>query len=86
MAREDPHFRLRLPEELHDRVRIAAAINRRSITAEVVARLQDSFAHSNSPPEVDVRAILRDAVNESIEQLLGDPERLAAIMKKAGRD
>lgn len=43
MAREDLHFRLRLPEDLKRRVESAAADHRRSMTAEIVARLEASF-------------------------------------------
>lgn len=43
MAREDLHFRLRIPEELKAKVEVAAAENHRSMTAEMVARLYESF-------------------------------------------
>jgi len=43
MAREDLHFRLRIPEDLKAKVEVAAAENHRSMTAEIVARLYESF-------------------------------------------
>jgi plasmid stability protein len=43
MAREDLHFRLRIPEDLKAKVEVAAAENHRSMTAEIVARLYGSF-------------------------------------------
>ena len=43
MAREDLHFRLRIPENLKAQVEMAASQNHRSMTAEIVARLEDSF-------------------------------------------
>ena len=43
MAREDPHFRLRIPQDVKEFVEEAAHVNRRSITAEIVARLRWSF-------------------------------------------
>lgn len=43
MAREDLHFRLRIPEDVKRLVEAAAAENHRSMTAEIVARLQSSF-------------------------------------------
>lgn len=43
MAREDLHFRLRLPEPLKEKVAAVAADNHRSMTAEIVARLDQSF-------------------------------------------
>jgi len=47
MAREDLHFRLRIPEELKSKVEEAAASNHRSMTAEIVARLEQSFNDVN---------------------------------------
>ncbi|MEI3856007.1 MULTISPECIES: Arc family DNA-binding protein [Ensifer] len=44
MARQDPHFRLRIPEALKDQIEAAARNNARSITAEIVERLERSFA------------------------------------------
>lgn len=45
MADETPQtqFKLRLPALLKERLEIAAAENARSITAEIVQRLEDSF-------------------------------------------
>lgn len=43
MAREDLHFRLRIPEDLKKRIEAAADESRRSMTAEIVARLEESF-------------------------------------------
>lgn len=55
MAREDLHFRLRIPEDLKNRVAEAAERNHRSMTAEIIARLELSFAdeppHPLSPEE-----------------------------------
>lgn len=43
MARSDPQINFRIPQELKDALDAASAENRRSLTAEVVARLQQSF-------------------------------------------
>ncbi|WP_376742341.1 Arc family DNA-binding protein [Ensifer canadensis] len=40
MAREDLHFRLRIPEEIKARIEQAASLNERSMTAEIISRLQ----------------------------------------------
>ena len=83
MAREDPHFRLRLSEELHGRVRVAAAINRRSITAEVVARLEESFSREALPgepvPSAELRVAVREAVAAMLDQIRADPAALLAL-------
>lgn len=43
MAREDLHFRLRIPEDLKARIEASATLNKRSMTAEIIARLEQSF-------------------------------------------
>lgn len=43
MARDDPHFRLRIAEDLKRRIERAAEANHRSINAEISARLEASF-------------------------------------------
>lgn len=60
MAREDPHFRLRIPETLRQQVQRAADLQRRSMTAEIVARLERTFA--------------MDAANEDIYRRLSGGE------------
>ncbi|MCO6180271.1 Arc family DNA-binding protein [Ciceribacter sp. RN22] len=43
MSREDPQLKLRLPEELKQRVVEAARRNNRSVNAEIVNLLEDAF-------------------------------------------
>lgn len=43
MARDDPYFRLRIPEALKARIDDAASTNNRSATAEIIHRLEKSF-------------------------------------------
>ncbi len=49
MARNEPQMNLRLPADLKDQIEDAAANNKRTLTAEVVARLQDSFQPHHEP-------------------------------------
>lgn len=65
MAREDLHFRLRIPEELKARIETEAQKNMRSMTAEIVDRLESSF-HS----EVD-----RDEQLATLHRYMEDMER-----------
>jgi len=51
MARDDPHFRLRIPADLKEKIEVFAKANNRSINAEIVSRLEGSF-HS-SPVEIE---------------------------------
>jgi hypothetical protein len=48
MTREDLHFRLRIPEELKARIENAARLNNRSMTAEIVERLQWTFGPADA--------------------------------------
>ncbi|MGO6755917.1 Arc family DNA-binding protein (plasmid) [Rhizobium ruizarguesonis] len=48
MTRGDPHFRLRIPEDLKREIETAARANSRTITSEVVYRLEQSFARSSN--------------------------------------
>lgn len=54
MAREDLHFRLRIPEELKAKVEDSALDNHRSMTAEIIARLESSFRRTKDE-ELDDR-------------------------------
>lgn len=46
MSRTDPQFKLRMPEALRAQVEQAAKEARRSLNAEIILRLQASFAQS----------------------------------------
>lgn len=67
MAREDLHFRLRIPEALKNQIEQAAALKRRSMTAEIIARLEASFAANSLSPS-DFLGIM-DMQNENAEKL-----------------
>jgi hypothetical protein len=43
MAKDDPHFRLRIPAETKAQIEKSAAESGRSINAEIVVRLQQSL-------------------------------------------
>ena len=51
MARNDPQFNFRVPQDLLDRVRAAAQENRRSATAEMAVLLEDGFKWREQPEE-----------------------------------
>jgi hypothetical protein len=54
MARDDPHFRLRIPENLKAAVEIAAAENNRSLNAEIIHRLSLTFERTSQESVVEV--------------------------------
>jgi SMC interacting uncharacterized protein involved in chromosome segregation len=53
MAKEDPYFRLRVPETLKSRIEKSAAENNRSMTAEIISRLDKSFVYEVATNEVE---------------------------------
>lgn len=72
MTKDDLHFRLRIPADLKAKVEEASEANRRSMTAEIIARLTASF--DNDTPEnemADVRkthAELRNVAEQLKEE------------------
>jgi hypothetical protein len=91
MAREDQHFRLRIPDALKVRVETAAEKNHRSMTAEIVARLEASFVIDDMP-EIDV-SVGREmmvpmlaAVREEIEAIVGPRVRQMEGLVQQVRD
>lgn len=43
MTRADPQMKIRMPPDLHDRIAELAKTNKRSMNAEIIARLQNSI-------------------------------------------
>lgn len=50
--RTDPQYKLRMPADLRDRLKDAAQENHRTMNAEMVARLQESFSEGLSDDEL----------------------------------
>lgn len=78
MARTDPQLNFRIPAELREKLDAAAASNKRSLTSELIARLQASFeepAHGEAltTSTADAVQLLLKKV-EGIEARLIQPE------------
>ncbi|KTR05016.1 hypothetical protein NS365_13390 [Aureimonas ureilytica] len=92
MAREDLHFRLRIPESLKEQVEKASLENRRSMTAEIIARLEASFEAPQelaSPYEALIQKILdsvetnmKSRMDTMFEDLLGSDSEQSAVKKR----
>lgn len=88
MAREDLHFRLRIPEELKNKVEEAAARNSRSMTAEMVDRLELSFNEGSRQDYarridllLDNEARMKDHFRDALNALAkGDAEKAHQIL------
>lgn len=61
-------FQVRMPNGLRDRLRDAAEANKRSMNAEIIARLEESFA-APAPASVDTKRLqtLIDTLLEAVE-------------------
>lgn len=88
MSRTDPQFNLRIPAALKAQVEDAAKHNKRSATAEIIARLEESFS-----PEIHriIRAVEPatkgplpelEELQLNLEIVLEQVKHLAAAKKK----
>lgn len=74
MATDDIQTNLRLPASLKTRLKRAADASNRSMNAEVVARLEDSFdKHKVAPAPVDDRTL--DLFAEKVGDVLDEREK-----------
>lgn len=75
MARNDPQMNLRVPMELKEKIEKAALDNGRTITAEAVYRLENSFIDEKPPTQyVDVSKAL-SLIFEEIQDLKKNQEK-----------
>lgn len=90
MARNDPQFNLRVPSELKQKVENAAKESGRSINAEAVYRLEQSFLNDFEMPNTKIIDFIH-TVNEEmrIETQSAIEEKLsflAATLEKLSQD
>lgn len=71
MSREDPQMKIRLPAEMKEQLEKAATENKRSMNAEVLSRLKDSFK-MDSLSEYAKATFRRDLIFSEFRKL--DPE------------
>ena len=66
MARSDPQFNLRIPQELKDQIEKSAKDDGRSINAQAVYLLQKGLEQSPKPPMqyIDISNALSDIMKE----------------------
>lgn len=70
MARSDPQLNFRIPAELRDRLEAAAKENKRSLTAELIERIEASFEGDEQAYELAFTATrLKDEVAKLTAQL-----------------
>lgn len=71
MSREDPQLRIRLPLELKEKIESQAKSNNRSMNAEIVQRLDESFADEEPHDDVISAEDAIRIVNKAKEELSG---------------
>lgn len=69
MKQTDPQFKLRIPANLKTEIEDAAKQNKRSVTAEILSRLQESFAAKPTPYAVHTE---RDATIQVLSEMYED--------------
>ena len=76
MARDEPQINLRIPDDLKDRLDHASTTNTRSLTAEVVARLEESFtAGAAAPIDEHTLDLFADTVAGKVVRALDEREK-----------
>lgn len=73
MARSDPQVNFRIPAALNNRLKEAAALNNRTVTAELVSRLEASFAEDTSAlagPNENLREVVMQAMRDAMEAIV----------------
>lgn len=73
-------FKARIPEDLHSRIKAAAQANRRSANAELVARLEASFAPSATELDSAIAEMLKAHIETEVQR------RLREIAARIGGD
>lgn len=79
MARTDPQVNFRIPADLKDRIEQAAIENGRSITGELVTRLEESFKLETHPHKIPMDVSSSD---DWIEKSGLTPEQMGEVMKQ----
>ncbi|ALF60306.1 Arc family DNA-binding protein [Psychrobacter urativorans] len=79
MSRDYPQYKLRMSPELKDSINELAEKNKRSMNAEIVARLEESLKLETHPHKIpmDVRA-----ADDWIEKSGLTPEQMGEVMKQ----
>lgn len=90
MRKDDPQINLRMPPELKERIQQEAKANRRTQTAEIIARLQASFEPTMSQgAATTLLEGLQQAIQEAREmqeEARRQREEAEALLRKARND
>lgn len=80
MTRADPQFKLRMPLALKEHIEESAAQNKRSVNAEIVSRLEESyFDHDKSPAQ-------KYTEQQIVEMVIAANAKLLERVKEGARE
>lgn len=74
-------FVVRLPDGMRERIRLAAEVNRRSMNAEIIARLEATFLDDDQPP-IKVRWKLEGSYEQDLHQVLSEMRKQMKALEK----
>jgi hypothetical protein len=74
-----PDFRVRIPEDLKEKIRTSAEEYNRSMGADIIARLEESFKLETHPHKIPMDV---SASDDWIEKSGLTPEQMGEVMKQ----
>lgn len=74
-----PDFRVRIPEDLKEKIRASAEEYNRSMGADIIARLEESFKLETHPNKIPMDI---SAADDWIEKSGLTPEQMGEVMKQ----
>ncbi len=83
MARTDPQVNFRIPSELKDKLDNAAKENGRTLTAELILRLETTFDGVESPQDLKSKV---ESLEFTVEQLNDQFEKFKKELGYLGKD
>lgn len=85
MNEDDAQLNLRIPKSVRDSIASAAKKNRRSVTAEVTLRLEESLMREGVDPETG-RPIGKEDVRRMIGSLSSRLDNLVSLLERDASD
>lgn len=84
IGRESDKFMLRLPDGMREQIKAVAAENKRSMNAEIVARLEKSLREASHPAMIPLRPLTREEiVYHGLVSIEATEEEISAAKRKS---
>ena len=83
-GRQSFQFMLRLPDDLRERLRVASEANGRSMTAEIISRLEDTIITESFAESLELAGVKSDLTRKA-KEASEVQQRLATIEAKLDR-